>query len=158
MTGPFSDHELESLDVIELQLIESQVSSARMKSACASFLLFIISREWSKRFLDSDGIELLLNENLKLVAFNFYAIDSGEEIKNARIKLFGIFDHLQREDPSQAALIRCAIFCLHDEEWDPDTQEDPTPIPFYLFLLKKFDLSIGMDFLAHVRTHLLCPC
>jgi len=96
--------------------------------------------------------------NLRLAVFGAGASNRSETIKDGRMQLWRIHDHLQRELPSQAALVRCAIFCLCDEEWDPDSSEDLTPIPFFLFLLKKFNPEIGMDFLDYARIHLLSRC
>lgn len=157
MFSPFSDQELEALDAIEGQLILAHVSSSQMIGACASFLLSIVLSEHEEQFLGSIENEVVLNINLRLAVFVTGANNRGEAIKAGRMRLWRIHDHLQCEQPSRAALVRCAIFCSGDEEWDPDSNEDPTPIPFFLFLLKKFDPAIGMDFLDYARTHLLSP-
>ncbi|WP_354423445.1 hypothetical protein [Variovorax atrisoli] len=157
MLGPFSDQELESLDAIEGQLILARVPGSRMIGMCANFLLSTVPRAHGKQFLVIEE-EILLNMSLGLAVFDTGASNRSETIKASRMQLWRIHDHLQREQPSLAALARCAIFCLCDEEWDPDSSEDPTPIPFFLFLLKRFDRAIGMDFLDYARAHLLSGC
>lgn len=81
---------------------------------------------------------------------------SDESSSLRRLELLGVVEPLEAKQLRLAALIRCAVCCFSDESgWNPDQEEDLTPIPRYVFLLKKFDPGIGPDFVAYARRHLL---
>jgi hypothetical protein len=48
------------------------------------------------------------------------------------------------------------VCCFYEEGgWDPDKEEDATPIPLYLFLLKRFNPDMGAALLTYARMQLL---
>ncbi|UKI05676.1 MULTISPECIES: hypothetical protein [Variovorax] len=155
MPGPYSEDEEKALDVIEDQLMAAQVSSARMMKMYAEFLRKCILA----RHFDSTvpSMQLVFISKHLLTAISSFGTDSGDELRrSSRRELWFLSDRFEKENPTLAALSRCAVCCCSEEgEWNPENSESLTPIPFYLFLLKRLDSNMGLEFLRYARVHLL---
>jgi len=157
MTGPFSEGEEADLETLEHDLTSEGVAYSQMMKMYAEFLLACI-RDGSVEQIIGPAAELsLLARYLEMAIVSFGADDSDEVRRSRRIELVGLCGRLEKERPDLVALIRCAVCCFYEEGgWDPDKEEDPTPIPLYLFLLKRFDPDLGAKLLTYARAYLLC--
>lgn len=156
MIGPFTEHEEEILDALELELLEKQIPYILMMKMYANFLRTLALEKFIEKPDDSSVETAQLIQNLEMAIASFGTEYSDESRRSGRLELLGMIRPLEEKQMRLAALIRCAVCCFYDESgWNPDQEEDLTPIPRYLLLLRKFDPSIGLDFVAYVRTHLL---
>jgi len=155
MNGPYSEDEISELDAIEEALIDRQIPFGRMMKMYAEFLL--------TRILDGRFDEVVSSEYLSFIAkhlqaaiASFDASNSAELRRSGKRELWALSDRSEQEAPGLAALSRCAVCCFHeDTPWSPDENESPTPLPFYLFLLKRVAPGMGMDFLHYAKVYLL---
>ncbi|MET3444165.1 hypothetical protein ABIC94_004974 [Variovorax paradoxus] len=156
MNGPFSDAEEEELETLEYELTKGEVTYGRMMKMYAEFLLASIRRRQGAQEI-SPSLELdLLVQHLQTAIASFGTTNSDEVRSACRVELVRLSRRLESERPDLAALLRCAVCCFYEEGgWDPDKEEDATPIPLYLFLLKRFDPRMAAELLTYVRTHLL---
>jgi hypothetical protein len=156
MNGPFSDAEEEELETLEYELTKGEVTYSRMMKMYAEFLLASIRRRQGAQQI-SPSLELdLLVQHLQTAIASFGTANSDEVRSACRVELVRLSRRLESERPDLAALLRCAVCCFYEEGgWDSDKEEDATPIPLYLFLLKRFDPDMAAELLAYVRTHLL---
>ncbi len=156
MIGPFTEHEEEVLETLESELLEKQIPYVLMMKMYAIFLHTLALETCAEKPDDSPAEMAQLIKNLEMAIASFGTEYSDESRKSGRLELWGMIKRLEQKQLRLAALVRCAVCCFYDESgWNPDHKEDLTPIPLYLFLLKKFDPGIGLDFVAYVRTHLL---
>lgn len=156
MSGPFSVGEEKKIEELERALMDRKIPYARMARVYAEFLLALISGENFDKKLTRSSELIAVTRSLQSTINGFDSGASGDFRQPYRVELIGISGRVEKSQPALAALIRCAVCCFFfEEEWDPDLEEDPTPIPRYLFLLKKFDSSMGMEFLSYAKAHLL---
>ena len=156
MSGPFSAAEEEDLETLEHELTSGEVTYRRMMKMYAEFLLASIkSGQVDKKIKPSIELDFLV-QNLEAAITSFGTDDSDEVRRSRRVELVRLCSRVESERPDLAALIRCAVCCFYEEGgWDPDKEEDATPIPLYLFLLKRFDPDMATELLTYARTHLL---
>ncbi|SDI44750.1 hypothetical protein [Variovorax sp. OV700] len=156
MSGPFSDAEEEDLETLEHELTNGKVSYSRMMKMYAEFLLASIqSGQVDKKIKPSIELDFLV-QNLEAAITSFGTDDSDEVRRSRRVELVRLCGRLEIEQPDLAALIRCAVCCFYEEGgWNPDEEEDATPIPLYLFLLKRFNPDMGAALLGYARMNLL---
>ncbi|WP_143042997.1 hypothetical protein ABL840_25400 [Variovorax sp. NFACC27] len=157
MSNPHSETEEEHLDAIEDELIERQVAFSQMMKVYAKFLH---SRLLAGQFNGvASPVQLdFVVEHLQ-VAITSLGLDGSDELRRpGRLVLWSLFDSSEGENPGLAALSRCAVCCFYEEaEWDPNTSEGVTPVPLYLFLLKRFNPDLGLEFLRYACRYLLDP-
>ena len=155
MIGPYSQDEEESLDALEAQLMDRQVPFSCMMKMYAEYLRDRIVAGMFDNAVSSEQLNLIVTYLQKAIAS--FDADNGDALrKPGRLVLWSLHDRSREENPTLAALSRCAVCCFYKEfGWDPDNEESPTPIPFYLLLLKQLDPDMGMGFLAYARTYLL---
>ena len=158
MNAPFSEAEENDLEELEQELTDAEISYGRMMKMYAEFLLaFIENGRFERKIGSTDGVTLLVR-HLRTAITNFGNSDSNEIRKSSRIELLKLCSRLEYEQPFLFALVRCAVCCFYEEDgWLPDKEEDRTPIPLYLFLLKRLDSDMGAEFLAYARSYLLIP-
>ncbi len=109
--------------------------------------------------------QITQSEELNLVAeylrqaIVFLGGNNSDELrKPGRLELWALFRRFEEVQPALACLSRCAVCCFYEEAgWDPDTSESVTPIPFYLFLLKRLNPDMGLEFLEYAYRYLLDP-
>jgi len=156
MSEPFNACEEKKIEELERALMDRKIPYARMARVYAKFLLALISGENFDRKLTRSSELIAVTRSLQSAIKGFDGGASGDLRQPHRVELIGISGRVEESQPALAALIRCAVCCFFvDEEWDPDLEEDSTPIPRYLFLLKKFDSSMEMEFLTYASTYLL---
>lgn len=133
MPGPYSEDEERALDAIEGQLMAARVSSDRMMKTYAEFLRKCILA----RHFDSTvpSMQLVFISKPLLTAISSFGTDGGDELRrSSRRELWFLSDRFEKENPTLAALSRCAVCCCGEKsEWNPENSESLTPIPFYLF-------------------------
>ncbi|WP_093179504.1 MULTISPECIES: hypothetical protein [unclassified Variovorax] len=157
MTEPYSEHEAEFLDAIEDQLMEKNVPFPRMMKMYAEFLRNCILAGRFNEAASSAQLDSVA-EHLQVAIVGLGHDNSDELRRPHRIELWTLFDCSEKENPALAALIRCAVCCFYDEAgWDPDTSESVTPMPLYLFLLKRIIPTVGVEFLKYAQRSLLGP-
>ncbi|MGJ7573915.1 hypothetical protein ACSFBX_25530 [Variovorax sp. RB2P76] len=156
MIGPFSEIEEENIEILEHELIDNEIPYARMMRMYAEFLLALISTKEVTQKLGLSSELTLVAQHLRTAVRSLGTEVSDELRRPLRVELIGLCGRVEKKQPALAALTRCAVCCFSEEGgWEPDREEDPTPIPRYLFLLKRFDADIGMNFLLHARSVLL---
>ncbi|MFM9925547.1 hypothetical protein VLK31_21330 [Variovorax sp. H27-G14] len=156
MIGPFSEVEEKTLETLEQALIDNKILHVQMMKMYAEFLFSLISSEKIERDFGFSS-ELTVVAQCVQSAIHSFGTDASDELRRQRrVELIKLCSRVEKEQPALAALARCAVCCVSDEEgWEPDLEEDSTPIPRYLFLLKKFDPNMGVIFLSYARTALL---
>lgn len=158
MTEPYSAEETECLDAIEDQLIEDGVPFRQMMKMYAEFLQTCISAGHFDEVAPSARLNDVA-EHLQAAVSSLGHENSDELRRPHRIALWTLFGSSEKDYPALAALSRCAVCCFYDEAgWNPDTSESVTPIPLYLFLLKRLVPTMGMEFLRYARRYLLASC
>lgn len=155
MTGPYSNEEEERLDIIEEQLVEKKTPFFLMMKMYAEFLRDCIHKKRFNQIADSKGLNVVAEYLKQAIAF-LGSNNSDELRKPGRLELWALFRRFEDKQPALASLSRCAVCCFYEEAgWDPDTSESVTPIPFYLFLLKRLDPDMGLEFLEYAGRYLL---
>jgi hypothetical protein len=155
MIGPYSENEISELDALEEALIDGQVPFGRMMKMYAEFLLACI---WAGRFDEVFSSQYLsfIAKHLQVAITSFDASNSDELRRPGKHELWALSDRSEQEALGLAALSRCAVCCFHeDTPWHPDESESPTPLPFYLFLLKRVAPGMRMEFLRYAKAYLL---
>ncbi|MFS2099857.1 hypothetical protein ACCC97_12895 [Variovorax sp. Varisp85] len=157
MTEPYSEEEEERLDAIEEQLIEKKVPFFLMMKMYAEFLHNCILTGRFSQIAPSKELDLVADNLQQAIAF--LGVDGSDDLrKPGRLELWALFRRFEEEQPALAGLSRCAVCCFYEEAgWDPDTRESVTPIPFYLFLLNRFNPDMGLEFLTYAYRYLLDP-
>lgn len=157
MTEPYSEEEAGCLEAIEDQLMGGDVPFSQMMKMYAEFLQIFISAENFKEAASSAQLSDVA-EHLQVAISSLGHENSDELRKPHRIALWTLFGFSEKDNPALAALSRCAVCCFYDEAgWNPDTSESVTPIPLYLFLLKRLAPTKGMEFLRYAQRYLLGP-
>lgn len=156
MSNPFNEAEENHLEEIERRLTERNISYAQMMKMYAEFLLNLIQIRWRlEKWGGSSEYELIVNILRETIEI-FGCKNSDELRENRRVTLIGLYGGSEKERPALAALSRCVACCLYSEDgWEADKEEDLTPIPLYLFLLKRIDGNFGEEFLTYAETYLL---
>lgn len=155
MIGPYSENEISELDALEEALIDGQVPFGRVMKMYAEFLLACIRAGRFNEVVSSVQLGFIAN-HLQTAIASFDAGNSDELRRPGKHELWALSDCSEEEAPGLAALSRCAVCCFHeDRPWNPDENESPTPLPFYLFLLKRVAPDMGMDFLHCAKVYLL---
>ena len=158
MTESYSAEETECLNAIENQLIEDGIPFRQMMKIYAEFLQTCISAGHFDGVVPSVRLNDIA-EHLQAAVSSLGHENSDELRRPHRIALWTLFGSSEKDNSALAALSRCAVCCFYDEDgWNPDTSESVTPIPFYLFLLKRLVPTMGMEFLRYARRYLLTPC
>jgi hypothetical protein len=155
VTNPYSRDEEKQLDAIEEELMEECVPFFQTMKMYAEFLHNCILVGRFSGTAPSAQLDLVA-EHLQ-VAIASLGLDNSDELRvPGKLELWKLFSRSEKEHPTLAALCRCAVCCFHEEAgWDPDKNESVTPIPFYLFLLKRLDPEMGLEFLTYARRYLL---
>lgn len=157
MIGPYSEEEINEFDALEEGLIDRQVPFGQMMRMYAEFLCTRIVAGRFEKIISSEYLRFIAN-HLQTAIASFDASNSDELRRPGKHELWTLSDRSESENPALAALSRCAVCCFHeDTRWDPDENESPTPLPFYLFLLKRVAPDMGMEFLSHAKAYLLTP-
>ena len=158
MAEPYSAEETKCLDAIEDQLIENGIHFCQMMKMYAEFLQTCISVGHFDGAVSSAQLNGV-SEHLQAAISSLGHENSDELRRPHRIALWTLFGSSEKDYPALAALSRCAVCCFYDEAgWNPDTSESVTPIPLYLFLLKRLVPTMGMEFLRYARRYLLASC
>lgn len=156
MIGPYTEEELEILDVLEEQLLQRQIPYERINAMYAAFLLdHLLKARFEPSVAPADVDSLIQHLRSVEDGLDYESKDEGSEIWR-RVQLWQLHDRLNKEKSALAPWVRCAVCCFFTGEgWDEEQAEDPTPIPFYLMLLKEIRPPVEGDFLACVRIRLL---
>lgn len=158
MIQPFSELEEKNIEILEHELTNNAIPYARMMRMYAEFLLALIATKEVEQKLGLSSELTLVAQHLQTAVRSLGKEVSDELRRPLRVELISLCGRVEKKQPALAALTRCAVCCFSDEGgWEPDREEDPTPIPRYLFLLKKFDPDMGMNFLTHAHAVLLAP-
>ncbi len=157
MVEPYSEEEISEFDAIEEQLMDRQVPFGRMMKMYAEFLSRSIGTGRFDQAIPLSQLNFIAKQ-LQDAVVSFDARDGDEFRRPGKLALWALSNHSEKENPALAALSRCAVCCFYeDTDWNPDENESPTPLPFYLFLLKRLAPEMGMEFLKYARKYLLDP-
>lgn len=157
MVEPYSEEEISEFDAIEEQLMDRPVPFGRMMKMYAEFLSTCILTGRFDQVIPPTQLNFIAKQ-LQEAVVSFEASNSDELRKPGKLALWALSDRSEKENPALAALSRCAVCCFYeDTNWNPDENESPTPLPFYLFLLKRLAPEMGMEFLKYARKYLLDP-
>lgn len=157
MINPYTEEEEKRLDVIEERLVIEEVPFWRMMKMYAEFLRGCILAGRFDKAAPLAQLEFVA-EHLQRAIVVLGADNSDELRMPSKLELWSLSDRFEKENPIQAALSRCAVCCFYEESgWDPGNSESLTPIPLFLFLLKRLDPDMGAEFLMYAGKYLLKP-
>lgn len=155
MMSSYSPEEEKGLDFIEERLVAGGIPFRRMMKMYAEFLRDSIMAGQFDRSVSLAQLEIVA-ENLQSAIGVLGTSDSDKLRMPSRLALWSLSDRYEKENSTLSALSRCAVCCFYEESgWDHDGSESLTPIPLYLFLLKRIDPGMGMEFLRYASKYLL---
>jgi hypothetical protein len=159
MTGPFGENEEVMLARLQEDVVAAGVSYGCAMKMYATYLLTLLQERIDSVGTFSSAEVDWLVKKLKDGSASIGGNSLEAERQRWRVELWEFHDSLGQERSPLAAFVRCAVCCFYPERgWDADAQEDPTPIPLFLALLKKFDPNIGVKFLEFARSAMLSNC
>ncbi|MGY4817704.1 hypothetical protein ACVNP3_17365 [Pseudomonas chlororaphis subsp. piscium] len=144
------NQEIEEIEELELQLLETGVSINEMVRHYSMFLLELIKEGKLKIISDEklDEMTSYLSQALELGAQEF---DEGLR-KPSIVKLWTLEKEYREVDPAFSALARCVICCFgNEDDWERDNTGEETPLWFYLFYLKKVCPNIKSEFIEYFQ-------